>query len=222
MSPPSHTLIDEWQVSVFPVDHALALDVLTAAFPDATLLATPGEGSAVNRLYPEWKQRSGGNLDGSPAMPEFQFEPVGDSIDVDGVRLEILSPLQGDTPNNTAVWIPSQSTLIGGDILFNQVHLYFVEQPSSADRAAWLAELDDLEALGAQTVIPGHILPGLPFDSTAFDFTREYISLFDQAASSSASADELVAAVKAAFADADPESEFLLVLSAEAIMGGQP
>ncbi len=116
-------------------DHALALDVLTASFPDARLLATPSVADAVNRLYPSWKQQFGEDPATSLARPDFAFEPVGDSINVDGVQLEILPALQGDTPDNTAVWIQSQSTLIAGDILFNQVHLFFVEMPTSEDRA---------------------------------------------------------------------------------------
>ncbi len=201
------------------LDHALALDILTAAYPDARLLATPSVAEAVNQLYPQWKQQFGEDPETSLARPDFVFEVVGDSINVDGVELEIVPALQGDTPDNTAVWIPSQSTLIGGDILFNQVHLFFVETPASEDRARWLAEIDRLEALNAEIIIPGHILPNLSFDNTTYDFTREYISLFDQAINSDMTAEEVVATIKAHFPSADPGSEFLLEMSANALKG---
>ncbi len=84
---------------------------------------------------------------------------------------------------------------------------------------SWLAELDRLEALNAETIIPGHILPGLPFNKSTFDYTREYIRLFDQLVNAGMTADEIVASINARYPDADPESEFLLRMSANVHIG---
>jgi glyoxylase-like metal-dependent hydrolase (beta-lactamase superfamily II) len=201
-------------------DHVLGLEVLRRAFPDAQLLAAPSVADAVARLYPRWREQFAARLAPDAALGDLRLAPTGESLTVDGVRLEFITGLHGDDADSTAVWIPSQQTLIGGDVLFNQVHLFMASQRTPEDRLAWLATLDRLEGLGATTIVAGHARPGLPLDAGAFVFTREYIRVFDAAARQSTTADALVAAVKARFPDAD--LEFLLTAGAAAVMSGQP
>ncbi len=201
------------------IDHGFNLDILSSAFPNARLLAAPEVGESLNLQYAAWKQNFGEDSEDSLLRPEFVFEDVGDSIDIDGVQLQVLYPLQGDDQFNTAVWIPSESTLITGDMLSNQVHLFFVEQP---DRSAWLDALNRLEELDAQTIIPGHTLPELALDGVAYEFTREYINLFDELILSGASADEVIETITTKYPDADPGSLFILERSAVAVAVAEP
>lgn len=201
-------------------DHVLGLDVLLSEFPDARLLAIPSVAEEIRNLYASWRQQFGARLDLNLEMPELNFETVTNAIEVDGVSVEIITGLQGDTPDSTAVWIPSESTLVAGDILFNQVHLLFTAQRTSEGRETWLSSLDRLESYDAETVIAGHTKVGLAFDGSAIDFTREYIEAFEQAVSASSSADEVIQVMSVQYPDS--ELAFLLGASAAAVMGGQP
>jgi hypothetical protein len=38
----------------------------------------------------------------------------------------------------------------------------------------WIKDVDKIEKLGAEVIIPGHQKPGMQFDRSSLDFTREY------------------------------------------------
>jgi len=97
-----------------------------------------------------------------------------DSLELEGHRLEILTNVMGDMKYNTMVWIPDIKTLYGSDVLFNQAHPFTCEL-TKEDRAQWIADIDDIETMGAEVIIPGHQKPGMQFDRSSLDFTREYI-----------------------------------------------
>jgi glyoxylase-like metal-dependent hydrolase (beta-lactamase superfamily II) len=80
----------------------------------------------------------------------------------------------GDMKYNTVVWIPSIRTLVGSDVLFNQAHPFTCEL-TAEERQQWIRDIERLEKLDAEVIIPGHQKPGMPFDSSSFDFTRDYL-----------------------------------------------
>ena len=56
----------------------------------------------------------------------------GHFVEFEGSRIEILKEVQGDTDENTMLWIPGQRVLISGDVLFNDMHVYTAETDSNA------------------------------------------------------------------------------------------
>ena len=80
----------------------------------------------------------------------------------------------GDLKYNTVVWIPSIKTLYGSDVLFNQAHPFTCEV-TAEERQQWIKDIERLEKMGAEVIIPGHQKPGMPFDSSSFSFTKEYL-----------------------------------------------
>src|SRR5216683_2353363 len=48
----------------------------------------------------------------------------GNFIEFDGLKIQVLKHIQGDTDENTMLWIPGQRTLIAGDVVVNNMHLY--------------------------------------------------------------------------------------------------
>jgi hypothetical protein len=72
------------------------------------------------------------------------------------------------------VWIPCIKTLYGSDVLFNQAHPFTCEV-TAEERQQWLRDIERLEKMGAEVVIPGHQKPGMPFDYSSFNFTKEYL-----------------------------------------------
>jgi Metallo-beta-lactamase superfamily len=100
-------------------------------------------------------------------------------------KTEVLKNIQGDTDENTMLWIPRQRILIAGDVLFNDMHLYTAETDSKA-REKWLNSLklnslNKIRELKASVVVPGQSKLGAPLNaSTAVDFTENYLSVFEE------------------------------------------
>ncbi len=80
----------------------------------------------------------------------------------------------GDMRYNTMVWIPSIKTLYASDVLFNQAHPFTCEITAD-ERWQWMVEIDKIEKMDAEVIIPGHQRPGMQFDRSSCAFTREYL-----------------------------------------------
>ncbi len=87
-----------------------------------------------------------------------------------GVRV-VIHPLgPSHTPEDLAVFVPDEKLLFAGDLVFRN-RIPFVGQ---ADSRRWIAALDELLALKAQVIVPGH---GAVSRQSAQDMqlTRDYL-----------------------------------------------
>ncbi len=101
------------------------------------------------------------------------------------------------------LWIPGQRILVGGDVVFNNMHVYTAETDSRA-RGKWLTSLSTIRALQPSVVIPGHSKNGAQLDaSTAVDFTETYLRVFEEERNKAKDPDGLIKAMKARFPSAD-------------------
>jgi glyoxylase-like metal-dependent hydrolase (beta-lactamase superfamily II) len=132
------------------------------------------------------------------------IEPFdGNTIAFESSRIEILKHIQGDTDENTMLWIPGQRILVAGDVVFNDMHVYTAATDSRA-REKWLNSLNTIRALQPSIVIPGHSKSGAQLDaSTAVDFTETYLRAFEEERNKAKDADGLIKAMKARFPSAD-------------------
>jgi glyoxylase-like metal-dependent hydrolase (beta-lactamase superfamily II) len=186
-------------VTHFHPDHYFGFGVIKQAFPKAKLVALPG---AVAEIKQTWqaKVKQWGPLYGNlvPAKPELPTALAGNKLVLEGQTLEIRGPVQGDSPDNTYVWIPSTKTAITGDIVYSGVHAWTAETNADS-RKAWIKTLDELAALGPTTVIAGHKDPKLPDTAASIKATKEYLEAFDAAVASSKTAEEVQQKVKAKY-----------------------
>src|SRR5216683_2947521 len=122
-------------------DHFLGLDVFKEAYPGVRIIATSAVVDRINIVYQEkidkWKKILGTGATSHAAAIE-QFD--GNSIEFESSKIEVLKNIQGDTDENTMLWIPGQGILIAGDVLFNDMHVYTAETDSKA-RGKWLNSL---------------------------------------------------------------------------------
>ena len=124
-------------------------------------------------------------------------------LKVDGQVVQVVPDLQGDSkgPTNSYVWVPSASTEVAGDIVFQRTHVWLAESTPKT-RKAWLAALRKLAARHPKTVVAGHKRTVESPDSPgAIAFTRDYIRAFEAAKASSHSAGELIAKMKQSYSD---------------------
>lgn len=73
-------------------------------------------------------------------------------IDLGGISLNLLYSGHSHSPGSILVQVPAEKVVFAGDILFTGFHPYMGE----GDINSWLRNLDVLEKLGAERIIPGH------------------------------------------------------------------
>ena len=190
-------------------DHFLGLEVFREAYPKARIIANSAVVDRINKVYQEkidkWKK-----ILGSGATSHMVAISKCDDnfIQFENSRIEVFKNVQGDTDENTMLWILGQRILIAGDVVVNNMHVYTAETDSEA-RGKWLHTLKEIRGLNPSVVIPGHSEVAAPLDaSTAVDFTEKYLLVFEEELQKAKDPDSLINAMKAKF----PSADFLLAL----------
>ncbi len=190
-------------------DHFLGLEVFEEAYPGVRIIANSTVVDRADKVYQQkidkWKQILGSAATSRVVAIE-NFD--GKFIGFDGSTIEVLKHIQGDTDENTMLWIPGQRTLIAGDVVVNNMHLYTAETDSKG-REKWLNSLHEIRELKPSVVIPGHSKVGAPLDAnTAVDFTENYLLAFEEELKKAKDPASLINAMKERF----PSADFLLAL----------
>ena len=177
-------------------DYYFGLDVLTQAFPQAKLLASPATVAHIRQTQAQklqvWAPKLGADAPQRIVLPQ----PLhGDRLLLEGRELQIVG-LDGATPDRTFVWIPSIKTVLGGIPVVAGEHVWMADTQTPASHAQWLATLQRIQALQPQRVIPGHFVPGAAQDLAAVRFTADYIRAFDEETAKAKDAAALVAAMQ--------------------------
>jgi glyoxylase-like metal-dependent hydrolase (beta-lactamase superfamily II) len=185
-------------------DHFLGLQVFREAFPGVRIIANSAVTDRINKVYQEkvdkWKKILGSGAT-SQAVAIEKFD--GNFIEFEGSKIELFKDVQGDTDENTMLWIPGQRVLISGDVLFNNMHVYTAETDSKA-REKWLNSISKIRELKPSVVIPGHSKVGAPLDATtAVDFTENYLLAFDEELKKAKDPDSFIHTMKERFPSAD-------------------
>lgn len=157
-------------------DHYFGAGTIAEAFPLARVVAMPADADLINRQFfgkaEIWEAVIGAHNVCRKTVKVERLEA--DHLELEGHRLEILPRIIGDMRFNTMVWMPSIKTLYASDVLFNQAHPFTCEV-TAEERGQWIREIDKIREMGAEVIIPGHQKPGMPFDTSPLDFTREYL-----------------------------------------------
>src|SRR5216684_1358111 len=190
-------------------DHFLGLEVFKEAYPRVRIIANSAVVDRINQVYQEkidkWKKILGtGATSHVVAIEKLDAS----FIKFENSKIEVLKNIQGDTDENTMLWISGQRILIAGDVVFNNMHVYTAETDSKA-REKWLNSLNQIRELKPSVVIPGHSKGGAPLDaSTALDFTENYLLVFEEELKKAKDADSLINTMKEKF----PSSDLLLAI----------
>jgi glyoxylase-like metal-dependent hydrolase (beta-lactamase superfamily II) len=185
-------------------DHFLGLEVFKEAYPGVRIIADSSVVDRINKVYQDkidkWQKILGSGATSHVVVIE-KFD--GNFIEFESSRIELLKDVQGDTSENTMLWIPEQRILIAGDVLFNNMHVYTAETDSKA-REKWLNSLNKIRTLKPSVVIPGHSKVGATLDaSTAVDFTENYLLAFEEELKKAKDPDSFINTMKERFPSAD-------------------
>jgi glyoxylase-like metal-dependent hydrolase (beta-lactamase superfamily II) len=145
-------------VSHFHPDHHFGLQVLKNAFPAARIVALP---SVVKDII----LTSGDKIDlwsidrfGPDDVPHQTTIPTPlheARLVLEDQEIQVSDGWEGDSINNSVVWIPSIRVACATDVAFHDCHLWPIES-NVARRIKWRASIAKLRELDARIVIPGH------------------------------------------------------------------
>jgi len=180
------------------LDHFLGIGQLMKRFPDARPVTTPAVladiKTSVADQEKQWQRRFGDDVDRTAVIPE----PLeGDVIDLEGQELRVIAVPQGDISPSTVIHIPSIDTVIGGDVVYNGIHM-MLALTGPAEWQKWIESIDLVERLGAKTIIAGHKQPDASDQDleTILNGSRQYIRDFRDAVAASSSAGEVIEIMK--------------------------
>ena len=180
-------------------DFYFGTETLKGIFPQAQVLTTPAVREKIQAKMAGklafWGPKMGVNAPKQPVLPEAIS---GTTLSVDGQTLE-LRGTTGVLAHRPYVWIPSIKAIVGNLALFGNLHVWTADTQQAGERQAWLAQLDEMQALQPALVVPGHMAAGTATDATAIAYTREYLKRFEAELPKAANAAELIETMRKAY-----------------------
>ena len=186
-------------------DHWIGLARLQQHFPEARGLATR---EVVGRatfeatdpgLSAYWKASFPGELPETAVLPEALTT---DEFELEGHVLRAVSVGQGDTEFSTVLHVPSAAAVVGGDVVYNGVHMMTAETDENS-REAWIGSLDAVAALNPRIVVAGHKSVGAPDLPESITASQQYLSDFSRIVNEGGSVEDIVNAMLKLHGDRD-------------------
>lgn len=88
-----------------------------------------------------------------PVVPQEKLAPRSrQAMEIDGIKLELISTETAHTDGDMMVWLPEDGVLASGDILVHSINPSFRD----GNLKKWVGVVDDILKLPLKTVMPGH------------------------------------------------------------------
>ena len=186
-------------VSQADPDYYFGVETLKEIFPQADVVTTPAVLEKINAKKAGkvafWGPKMGANAPRSPVVPRAL---EGNTLTLDGQTIEIRGT-QGVLAHRPYAWIPSIQAVVGNIGVFGGMHVWTADTQTAAERAAWVAQLDEMAALKPALVVPGHMKAGTQVDASSITFTKDYLQTFEKNLAASKNSAELVNAMKQSY-----------------------
>jgi glyoxylase-like metal-dependent hydrolase (beta-lactamase superfamily II) len=205
-------------VSHFHPDHHFGLEVLHFAFPKAKIVALP---TAVKDIVftstdkvDMWAiDRFGPDIPTRTTIPMPLHEP---RLELEGEELLLYDDWEGDSIDNSVVWIPSIKVVCATDVAFHDCNLWPIES-NVQRREKWRKDIAKLMDFDPRIVIPGHcdeakvdILEEAQEDASltyteCVDWSIRYLNIYDDVYSTARNGAELVEMMNKYYGDVKAE-----------------
>jgi glyoxylase-like metal-dependent hydrolase (beta-lactamase superfamily II) len=186
-------------VSQADPDYYFGVETLKEIFPQADVVTTP---AVLEKLVAKmsgklafWGPKMGANAPRKPVAPRAL---EGNTLKLEGQTIEIRGT-QGLLAHRPYAWIPSIKAIVGNIGVFGGMHVWTADTQSVAERAAWVAQLNEMSALNPELVVPGHMTSGAKVDASAIIFTKDYLQTFEKNLVSSKDGAGLINAMKLSY-----------------------
>jgi glyoxylase-like metal-dependent hydrolase (beta-lactamase superfamily II) len=138
-------------------DHHFGLLALQQAFPHARIVALPSVVKDIVFTSSDkvdlWAiDRFGPDIPPKTTIPMPRKEP---RLTLEEEELLFSDDWEGDSLNNSVVWVPSIKIVCATDVAFHDCHLWPIES-NVTRRVKWRASINKLREFDARIVIPGH------------------------------------------------------------------
>ncbi|MEH1123163.1 MBL fold metallo-hydrolase [Micromonospora sp. CPCC 206061] len=174
-------------------DFYFGAEVVADAFPDAAVVATPQTIEHIHHSY-EGKLKAWAALGANLPTRLVGLAPLTGDLTLEGHRFELRGG-PAALPDRHYLWQSEHRAILGGVALFQREHVWVADTAKPEQRAAWIAQLDEMSTLEPQLVVPGHRLPDTPADASAIAATREYLTAFEEELGKAADGAALTAAL---------------------------
>lgn len=184
-------------------DHFFGLAALLARFPEARAVATPQVVEAMREQIDQaWMEGFWRRLfpDQIPAEVPVAEPLDGDALYLEGHELNVLDTGRTDTAHSSVLHVPSIGLIVGGDAVYNGIHVYLSETDTES-RLEWIAALDRLAALKPRAVVAAHKVPDNDDDPRVLAETQQYLRDFNRLDAETDDARQLFDAMLALYPD---------------------
>ncbi len=183
-------------------DFYFGAETLKELFPQARVVTTPAVREKIQAKLAGklafWGPKMGANAPKAPIVPEAI---EGRTLSVDGETVEVRGTT-GELAHRPYVWIPSIKAIVGNIAVFGNLHVWTADTQKPSERQAWLAQLDEMQALRPALVVPGHMAAGTALDDSAIRYTRDYLQRFEAELPKARNAAELIALLQKTYPQA--------------------
>ncbi|MBL1098415.1 MBL fold metallo-hydrolase [Streptomyces coffeae] len=161
-------------------DYYFGLQVIRAAFPQARIVATA---TTVERINASWEAKLetwahlGKNLPTDIVIPEVLNE---NRVTLEGHTFEIRGGHPDLVWRTEYLWQPEDRAVVGGVLLFSDLHVWTADTATSRERAAWDEALAEMQRLAPGYVVAGHRSVHSATDASVIAFTRDYLAAFEE------------------------------------------
>ena len=186
-------------------DHWLGLSRLRERFPAVPAWARPKvhDRAVLEATNPGlsgyWQGVFPGEIPATPQLPD-RLEKT--SIELEGFDLDVVDIGQGDTEHSTILHAPSIGAVVGGDVVYNQVHMMTAETDART-RQDWIDNLNQIAALDPQIVVSGHHRVGAANDPRSIGESQQYLRDFSRVLDAEETVEGIVGAMLELHPDRD-------------------
>lgn len=195
-------------------DYYFGLSVIAQAFPNAKIYASKWTIKHIFETYQNkldtWGPKLGTNAPNFVILPEVL---KANTIKLEDKELKIIG-LDSDAPERSYVWVPSIKAIFGGINIYDNEHIWMADSASRNERLKWINVLNKMEKLDPKIAIPSHSAQGSKNDRSVIEFTKNYITTYNNAVIKSKDSKELIEIMAKAYPQFDKES-FSLSLGAK-------
>ncbi len=125
-----------------------------------------------------------------PRVPEASFEAG--TFEVDGVTFDAQVYDNAEAPQQIVLRLPDHGIVVAQDLVYTNGHAF-----PGTDRQNWISILSELQSAGDfDTLLSGHGMPTSPGEITQM---IQYLSLADELAANTTSADDVIAGLTAEY-----------------------
>jgi glyoxylase-like metal-dependent hydrolase (beta-lactamase superfamily II) len=186
-------------------DHWIGLSRLRERFGDVPGWARPKvfERAVFEATNPGlsgyWQGVFPGEIPEKPVTPD-RLETT--SIELEGSEIRVIDIGQGDTEHSTIVHVPSIRAVVGGDVVYNEVHIMTAETDAQS-RQNWIDNLNQIASLDPQIVVSGHHRVGAPNDPKSIGESQQYLRDFSRVVETEETVEDIVKAMLELHPDRD-------------------